>query len=65
MIVTKYALEVVIDDQAWEANYGVSGLFAISDDVKQTLASVVAELVDNWIASTGNVGAVRKIAAKK
>ena len=65
MIVAKYAIEIVVDDDAWQQNYGESdSLFAVSDDIRKTMASVVTELVDDWIAKSGNRGAVRKIVTK-
>ena len=65
MIVTKYAVEIVIDDEAWQANYGENdSLFAVAEDIRKSMASVVAELVDEWIKNSGNVGAVRKIMSK-
>lgn len=65
MIVAKYALEIVIDDGAWQRNYGdFDSMFAVAEDIRDSMASVVAELVDEWIEKTGNEGAVRKIVAK-
>lgn len=62
MIVAKYALEIVVDDQAWQANYGeADSMFAVTKDIEQTMANVVAELVSDWIEKTGNYGGVRKI----
>lgn len=62
MIVAKYALEIVVDDEAWQANYGENdSLFAVVKDVQDTMASVVAELVNDWLEKTGNNGGVRKI----
>lgn len=65
MIVAKYALEIVMDDGAWQQNYGdFDSVSAVAEDIRDSMASVVAELVDEWIEKTGNAGAVRKIIAK-
>lgn len=65
MIVAKYALEIVMDDGAWQRNYGdFDSTFAVAEDIRDSMASIVAELVDEWIEKTGNEGAVRKIVIK-
>ena len=62
MIVTKYALEIVIDEDAWKSNYGgTDSEFALAKDVQDSMASIVVELVNDWIDKSGNAGAVRKI----
>jgi len=65
VIVTKYALEIVIDDEAWQSNYGENdSLLAVAEDVRKSMASIVTELVNDWIDKSGNGGAVRKIVSK-
>ena len=65
MIVTKYALEIVVDDEVWQSNYGVNdSVLAVAEDIKRSMASIVSELVSEWLEKSGNSGAVRKIVSK-
>lgn len=65
MIVAKYALEIVMDAGAWQRNYGdFDNPADLASDIRDSMASIVAELVDDWIDKTGNEGAVRKVVIK-
>lgn len=65
MVVTKYALEIVVDDEVWQRNYGeFENLSDCATDIQDSMASVVAELVNDWLKATGNEGGVRKIIRK-
>lgn len=65
MIVTKYMVEIVVDPDVWQSNYGVNdSLLAVAEDIKGSMANIVAELVSDWLEKSGNSGAVRKIVTK-
>jgi hypothetical protein len=52
----KYTVIVAVDPDVWMSNYGLAPGVTVVEDVQDSMQSVVAELVNDYISKTGNSG---------
>lgn len=56
-----FTVELEIDNEVWQANYGTTGS-ETSQDIRRYMRNVIDELVRNYLDTSGNEGLVNVIA---